>query len=411
MAQRFDKQQILIIGGGYAGALAAVRLAGKAKDRAAVTLLEPRTELVQRLRLHQLATGQKVRAYDLAALTGKRVTNVRGKAVAIDPGRGRAAVAQDGRVTEIPFDQVLLAVGSGVDLDSVPGLRENAQALGDPAAAERLWGALRELKEGSRVVVCGGGFTGIEAATEIACRRPELRVSLLSAGRLGAKFSERGREQLDLRLAKRGVEAIEGERVDAVEPGRVTLEGGAELEADLVVWCGGFAARPLVRDSGLPADSRGLLAVDSSLRSVGHANVFGAGDVASIPDLPNGAAYRMTCQAGMPSGAHAADTVLAAIKGEEPKPFDFGYIHIPLSLGRGDGLIQFVDRADRPKNKLLVGRSAALYKEIVTRSPAPSIAWERRLPGLLRWPSGGKAPAVQAERVTGRASVEGADHD
>jgi 2-polyprenyl-6-methoxyphenol hydroxylase-like FAD-dependent oxidoreductase len=98
MARRFDKQQVLVIGGGYAGALAAVRLAGKAKDRAAVTLLEPRTELVQRLRLHQLATGQKVRAYDLARLTGKRVTNLRGKAVAIDPGRGavRPVVGQAG---------------------------------------------------------------------------------------------------------------------------------------------------------------------------------------------------------------------------------------------------------------------------------------------------------------------------
>jgi len=191
MAQKFDKQQVLVIGGGYAGALAAVRLAGKAKERAAVTLLDPRTELVQRLRLHQLATGQKVRAYDLARLTGKRVANVRGKAVAIDPGRGRAAVERDGRVTEIPFDQVLLAVGSGVDLDSVPGVRENAHALSDPRAAERLWDALRELRAGSRVVVCGGGFTGIEAASEIADRRPKLRVSLLSASRLGAVFSER----------------------------------------------------------------------------------------------------------------------------------------------------------------------------------------------------------------------------
>ena len=411
MAQRIDKQQVLIVGGGYAGALAAVRLAGKAKDRAAVTLLEPRTELVQRLRLHQLATGQKVRAYDIAALTGKRVTNVRGTAVAIDPGRGRAAVAQDGRLTEIPFDQVLLAAGSGVDLDSVPGLRENTHTLGDPPAAERLWGALRELTEGSRVVVCGGGFTGIEAASEIACRRPELRVSLLTAGRLGAPFSERGREQLEKRLAKRGIEPIEGERVGAVEPGRVTLVGGTDLEADLVVWCGGFAAPPLIRDSGLPVDSRGLLAVDGSLRSVGHANVIGAGDVAAIPDFPGGARYRMTCQAGMPSGAHAADTVLAAIKGEDPKPFDFGYIHIPLSLGRGDGLIQFVDRADRPKDKVLVGRRAAVYKEIVTRSPAPSIAWERRLPGMLRWPSGGKASAAQAETATGPAWADGADRD
>lgn len=400
MAQELDKQQVLVIGGGYTGALAAVRLAGKAKGRAAVTLIEPRTDLVQRLRLHQLATGQRIRSYDLAKLTGKRVTNIRGKAVALDPDRGRAAVERDGTITEIPFDQVLLAVGSGVDLDSVPGVREYAHALSDPPAAERLWGTLRELAEGSRVVVCGGGFTGIEAASEIACRRSELRVSLLSAARVGAALSDRGREQLDKRLARRGIETIEGERVGAVEPGKISLVGGAELEADLVIWCGGFAANPLVRNSGLPIDSRGLLAVDSSLRSVGHANLIGAGDVASIPDLPSGARYRMTCQAGMPSGAHAADTALAAIKGETPRPFDFGYIHIPLSLGRGDGLIQFVDRADRPKKKVLVGRAAAIYKEIVTRSPAPSIAWERRLPGMLRWPSGGKAPAARLEQAT-----------
>ncbi|HEY2054104.1 MAG TPA: FAD-dependent oxidoreductase [Solirubrobacterales bacterium] len=398
-----EQQRIVVIGGGYAGTLAAVRLAGRARGSAAVTLLDPRGELVQRLRLHQLATGQKVRSYDLARLTGRRVENVRGRAVAIDPDRGRVAVDHEGELTELPFDQVLLAAGSGFDLDRVPGVREHAHSLGDVVAAERLWEDLRELVEGSRVIVCGGGFTGIEAAAEIAGRRPELRVSLLSAGRPGAGLSARGREELEKRLARKGVEPIEGERATAVEPGKVVLAGGGELDADLVVWCGGFTAPPLVRDSGLPVDSRGLLAVDSTLRSVGHDNVIGAGDVAAIPDLPNGAPYRMTCQAGMPSGAHAADAALATLRGEQPQPFDFGYFHMPLSLGRGDGLIQFVDRDDRPKDKLLVGRRAAIFKELVTRSPASSIAWEGRLPGMLRWPSAGDPASARAGRVTGAA--------
>jgi NADH:ubiquinone reductase (H+-translocating) len=403
MSAERPQQRIVVIGGGYAGTLAAVRLAGRARGRATVTLLEPRSELVQRLRLHQLATGQKVRSFDLARLTGRRVENICGRAVAIDADRGAVAVEREGELTEIRFDQVLLAVGSGPDLDTVPGVAEHAHALSDPAAAERLWAELRELQEGARVIVCGGGFTGIEAAAEIAGRRPELRVSLLSSGRLGAAFSERGREQLEKRLAKKGVEPIEGERVSAVEPGRVVLADGDRLDAAVVIWCGGFAAQPLARDSGLPVDSRGLLAVDDTLRSVGHDNVIGAGDTAAIPDFPSGAGYRMTCQAGMPCGAHAADTALAQVKGEQPEPFDFGYIHMPLSLGRGDGLIQFVDRADRPKEKLLVGRRAAIYKELVTRSPAPSIAWERRLPGLLRWPSAGKARAPRPEPATGSA--------
>lgn len=404
MGEQPDKQKVLVIGGGYAGTLAAVRLAGKAKDRAEVTLLDPRPAMVQKLRLHQVATGQKVRSYDLAKLTGKRVENVRGKAVSIDANRGAVAAEKDGKLFELRFDQVLLAIGSGVDVDSVPGVRENAHALSDPLAAEALWEKLRKLPEAANVIVCGGGFTGIEAVAEIAGRRPELRVSLLSSGRFGAGFSERAREELAKRLTKKGVVQIEGERVTGVEPDKVVLASGTELDADLVVWCGGFTAQPLVRDSGLPVDERGLLAVDSTLRSVGHDNVIGAGDIAAIPDFPNGARYRMTCQAGMPSGAHAADTAVAAVKGEQPQPFDFGYIHMPLSLGRGDGLIQFAERDDRPKDKMLTGRRAWIYKEIVTRSPAPSIVWERRLPGMLRWPKAGEAKAAAVATATGPAA-------
>ncbi|MBS1879073.1 MAG: FAD-dependent oxidoreductase [Actinobacteria bacterium] len=394
-----SRPRTAVVGGGYAGALAAVRLAGRARERAAVTLLEPRVELVQRLRLHQLATGQRVRSYDLARLTGGRVENVRGRAVSIDPERGAVAFQRDGKLAELRCDQVLVAVGSGIDTESVPGVAERAHSLAGPGAALRLGEALRALPAGARVAVCGAGFTGIEAVAEIAGARPDLRLALVARGRIGAALSVVGEAELRARLARLGVELVDGERVAEVEPGALALASGSRLAADLVVWCGGFAAPPLARDSGLPVDGRGLLAVDRSLRSVGHADVLGAGDAAAIPDFANGARFRMTCQAGMPSGAHAADTALAAIRGESPRPFDFGYIHMPLSLGRRDGVIQWVDRADRPRERVLTGRLAAVYKELVTRSAPPSIAWERRLPGMLRWPSAGaRAPARAAAR-------------
>jgi NADH dehydrogenase FAD-containing subunit len=390
MSENGSRQKIVVVGGGYAGALAAVRLAGRARGRAEVTLVEPRTELVERLRLHQLATGGKVRGHDLARLTGRRVANLRARAVAIDPDRGALAVEADGKLSEVPFDQVVIAVGSRVELEAVPGVAEHAHSLSGPAAAIRLREALHELPASARVAVCGGGFTGIEAASEIAGARPDLRVSLVSAGRVGGGLSSRGAEELERRLGRLGVDLVEGAKVAAVEPGALAFGDGSRTAVDLAVWCGGFAAQPLMADSGLPVDSRGLLAVDATLRSVGHDNVIGAGDAAAIPDFPNGARYRMTCQAGMPSGAHAADTAVATLRGEDPKPFDFGYIHQPLSLGRRDGLIQWVDRADRPKEKVLVGRPAAIYKELVTRSPMPSIRWERRFPGMLSWPSAGR---------------------
>ena len=334
MSKQREQQRIVVIGGGYAGTLAAVRLAGRAWGRAAVTLLEPRTELVQRLRLHQLATGQGVRGYDLAKLTGRRVENVRGRAVAIDADRGAVAVECDGELSELRFDQVLLAVGSAVDTDAVPGVAEHAHSLAGPAAAVRLREALRALPAESGVVVCGAGFTGIEAASELASTRPDLRVTLVSSGRVGGGLSNLGEAELRRRLGRLGVEILDGEKVSAVEPAGLALEPGSRMPADLVVWCGGFAPQRLARDSGLPVDAGGLLLVDRTLRSVGHDNVLGAGDTVAIPDFPNGAHYRMTCQAGMPCGAHAADTALAALRDEQPRPFDFGYIHKPLSLGR-----------------------------------------------------------------------------
>jgi NADH:ubiquinone reductase (H+-translocating) len=272
----------------------------------------------------------------------------------------------------------------------VPGVQQHAHTLADAASAVRLQMALGSLAAGATVAVCGGGLTAIEAAAELATARPDLTVGLYTAGTVGAGLSPLGIERLSWRLGRIGVQTHEGRRVDAVERGGLVLADGSEAIADLIVWCGGFVGRSLARDSGLPTDGRGCLLVDQALRSIGHAHVLGAGDAAAIPALPGGGAYRMTCQAGMPAGAHAADTALAAIKGRAPAVFDFGYIHQPISLGRRDGVVQWVDRHDHPKDHVWVGRRAALYKELVTRSAVPSIRWERRFPGALHWLSSGR---------------------
>ena len=308
----------------------------------------------------------------------------------------------------LPFDFVILATGSTIDDAAVAGLPEHAHSLADPGAAARLSVTLRQLRARDVVAVCGGGLTGIEAASEFAAARPDLRVKLVTAGRLGAWLSDRGEEELRERLGRLGVELVEQTMVQGVECGRVVLDGGAVLEADATVWCGGFVGHPLARASGLAIDEQGRLRVDGTLRSVSHPQVLGAGDAAAIPTLPNGAAFRMSCQAGMPSGAHAADTVAAAIRGREPEPFDLGYIHVLMSLGRRDGLVQWVDRADRPKDKVLTGRRAAAYKELVTRSAVLTIAWERRLPGATRWLAGG-TPAA-GHPVDGSLALPGAIH-
>lgn len=297
---------------------------------------------------------------------------------------GLDRVAQ--RVHGPTVDRLIYAVGSSVDLSLVPGASEHAHSVRDISAARSLSHALHYAPDGGVVAVVGAGMTGLEVASEIATTYPALDVKLVTSGQVGGWLSERGRQYIHGALDRQGVDLVERVRVRAVEPDRLLLTDGSELPARLIVWCGGFRASELAERSGLDTDGLGRMVVDRTMRSVRHPQIVAAGDCASTPPFVAGSSLRMCCQVAMPAAAHAADVVLAQMKGREPKELHFGYLHQPISLGRRDGLIQFVDRADRPKDSILTGRRAAIYKELITRSPIPSIKLERRMPGSTKWP-------------------------
>jgi NADH dehydrogenase FAD-containing subunit len=381
-----NKEHVVVLGGGYAGALAAVRLAARARRRAQVTLVDPKPHFVQRLRLHQVAAGQKVAEPSYRKLLGRRVQFEQGWAEYIDTNRGVVVLGRGAQRGELPFDRLIYAVGSTVDRSAVPGAAEHAYALADVASARGLNHVLHYAGEDRQIAVVGGGMTGLEMASELATQFPRRPVKLVTAGQLGDWLSERAREYLAAALANQGIEVVEDARVARVEPDRLLLADGAEVPSALTIWCGGFRASPLAANSGLETDGLGRLLVDRALRSISHPHIIGAGDSAATPAFLAGKPLRMACQVAGPMGAHAAETVLAGLKGREPKPLHFGYLHQPISLGRRDGLIQFVDRADRPKDSILTGRAAAIYKELISSGPIPSMKLERVLPGATKWP-------------------------
>lgn len=398
-----DRHRIVVIGGGYVGAMAAVRAAGRSRRRAEVTLINPEETFVQRLRLHQVATGQRVAAPELAKLCGRRVEQVRGWAESIELDEGVVRVRGDdnGRTT-VPYDSLIVATGSTVEKNAIPGVAEHAHTLSAVDSSRRLAADLERAPEGARVAVVGTGLLGIEAASEIAEARPDVRVSLISREALGGRFSRAGREYLVDVFDRLGVEVLDDVDVQAVGAGALEPAHGSAIPFDLAVWCGGFAPRSLAADSGLRVGSPGGVLVDRRMRSLSHPEVLAAGDAAECPPLANGAAVRMCCAAGIPTGAHAADVVVASLLGREEKCFDFGYLAWGVSLGRKDALAQWVDRADRPKERVTGGRRAVWLKELATASGAKSPRWERRLPGAVRWPSAGanREEEVRVEQTT-----------
>ena len=91
-----------------------------------------------------------------------------------------------------------------------------------------------------------------------------------------------------------------------------------------------------------------------------------------------------TCQSGIPTSLHAAASIVRELNGKQPKPFRFGYVHQPVSLGRHDAVIQFTHADDTPGRFYLAGRLAVAYKETVSSSPWTTYRLIRAIRGLVR---------------------------
>ncbi|WP_431908827.1 NAD(P)/FAD-dependent oxidoreductase [Nonomuraea jabiensis] len=364
---------ILVLGAGYTGVAAAIRTAVRTRRTGGrVRLVNASARFTERLRLHQTAAGQRLADFPLAdVVAGTGIEFVQGRVAGLDVER-RQARLEDGRV--LGYDKLIYALGTVTDA-SVPGVAEHAFVYDDYAGTVRLAEHLAALTAGT-VVVAGGGLTGVESAAEIAEAHPRLHVVLLTRGRPGSMMGERARAHLDAALERLGVEVRTGVDITKVLPEGVELAGGELVHSDATLWTTGTRGLPPATESGLAVDARGRIVVDSALRSVSHPDVYAVGDAAAVSQ-PYGVLHG-TCQGGIPTGLHAADSLAATLRGRTPKAFRFGYVHQPVSLGRKDAVIQFTRPDDSPRRWYLKGRAAVAYKETVSGSPLPTFGLLKR---------------------------------
>lgn len=375
MARSSTEASAVVVGGGYAGVMAAHRLLRNA--RLTVTLVNEHPRFVDRIRLHQHVTGTGDAERDYGTLLHPRLRLVVGEAVRIDVAR-RAVELRSGPA--LGYDHLVYAVGSRPGVAEVRGVAEHAYPVASLAAAERLRAALREAGPDAPVTVVGGGLTGIETAAELA----ELghQVTLVGGEVLGPSLHEAGRRAALRALGDLGVRVLSGPgaRVTEVRPDEVVLEDGRRLPSAVTAWTTGFVVPELARASGLTTDQAGRLLTDETLTSVDDARIVGAGDAVS----PSGTPLRMSCQAAMPLGTHAADTVLRRMSGREPRPIEVGFVGQCTSLGRGRGVLQLTRPDDSPRATALSGRTAVVAKELACRSVIAGLKAEGRWPGLFR---------------------------
>ena len=345
------KQQILIIGAGFGGmwtALSATRLLDiHGHNQVEVTVLAPQAELRIRPRFYEPEAHRLVAPIG-ELLDAVGVTFIKGAAETIDVQQKHVVYTDAAGVRQIHhYDKLVLATGSGLALPDTQGVAQYAFDVDQIEQAIRLENHLKSLAElppsrgRNTVVVAGGGFTGIETATEMPARlrailgeHADMEVIIVDRGEkvgasLGAEISQSIAEASD----ELGVTWRLKSSVVAVDEQGVTLGDGQRIEAKTVIWTTGVRASSLTAQIPGERDRLGRLHVDAHLQVIGQQDIFATGDVAyaATDDLGNHAL--MTCQHAIVLGRHAGNNVAAQILGVAPVAYSQPKYVTCLDLG------------------------------------------------------------------------------
>jgi len=350
--------RLVIIGAGFAGmyaALSAARLRdiqGISPEELEIALVAPEPTLVVRPRLYE-PKPETLTAPLQDVLKAIDVVYVQGSAETIDTkSRAVEIVAAKGTRKALSYDRLVVATGSRLFRPNIPGLAEHGLSvdnLDDAIALDRHLHSLadRPAKNGrDTVVVAGGGFTGIEAATEMPARLRSIlgkdaKPRVIIVDRNSAIAPDMGpgpRPVIEDALRKLGVETRLGAGVAALDKSGITLSDGERIESETVIWAAGMRAVPLTAQIPAERDNFGRLLVDRDLRVPGVAGVFATGDAARAACDDEGNYALMSCQHATRMGAFAGNNAAAELLGVPTKRYHQKAYVTCLDLGEAGAL-------------------------------------------------------------------------
>ena len=249
--------------------------------------------------------------------------------------RDRRQVMLAGR-PGLRFDVISLNVGATPNL-SIPGAAEHAIPVKPIHLFAARWEALKARVEASArplsIAVVGGGAGGVELALAVRHRLGDkARVTLVTKARLMASHAPRTRALLHQALIERGVVCREEVEVARVEAKAFVLAGSERLQADEILWVTEAAAPGWLAATGLSLDDQGFLVLADTLRSIDDAEVFAAGDAATVLAHPRPRAGVFAVRQGPP----LAENLRRALAGRPLRPFVPQRRFLSL-IGTGDG--------------------------------------------------------------------------
>lgn len=367
--------RVVVLGGGFAGVNAAVELE-KSLPRGAdveITVVNRDNFLLFTPMLHEVAASDLDLTHIVTPIRRmvRKASLFVGEIEEIDLEHRRVVArhAQGGHAHALPYDHLVLALGSVTNFFGLPGLEERALTMKSLADAVALRNRLIEVLEEAdfecaaaerrqflTILVAGGGFAGVET---IAAANDFLREAIGAYPRLSSdmlrlvlvhpgpailpELSPRLGSYAARVLSRRGVDVRLGTRVTGVSADGVSLSDGSMLPAETIVWTAGTSANPLLAD--LPcARDRGRIVADECLRVPEWPGVWALGDCALVPNSRAGGFHPPTAQHALRQGRTLGRNIAAAIEGRTPKPFVFSTLGQLAAIGRRTGVASIMGR-------------------------------------------------------------------
>jgi NADH:quinone reductase (non-electrogenic) len=354
---------VVIAGGGFGGAMAARELERiMPRQSARLVLVNDVNFMLYTPFLPEAAAGTLEPRHVVTPLREilDRTYLRLGAVVGHDPqARTVELRTREGEVEQLPYDQLLLALGSVSRVLPVPGLSEHA--VGFKTLADAIWlrnhvvetlEAANATEDPARrdelltYVFVGGGYAGLEALAELQDFAADAMESYPRARLHGMRWvlveaSGRVLPEIDSGLADYALRELRGRGIDIrlettlneVTADRARLSSGETLPTRTVVWTAGVAPHPSLRRLSLPLDERGRVPVDEHLRVRGMSSVWAIGDCAAAPD-PSGGLYPPTAQHAVREGPVAARNIAAELGVGTARPFEYRGNASFVNLGR-----------------------------------------------------------------------------